>query len=79
MLHRSDRWSSARSSGQRPDQVARRSGDYFTVTDEPMTQPHNLKSENGPSSSFLIGCIFAVVIAAAGYGSARNIRSRKAS
>ena len=54
-------------------------GDYFTVTDEPMTQPHNLKSENGPSSSFLIGCIFAVVIAAAGYGSARNIRSRKAS
>jgi hypothetical protein len=49
-------------------------GDYFTVADEPATDPRTFKSENKSSAKTLVSLLLGLLVAAVGYGGARRLR-----
>jgi hypothetical protein len=53
-------------------------GEYFSVSDEPTTEPLTLKSKD-QSSTQLLGALFGVLLALVSYGSARRLTVKKSS
>src|SRR6185437_5454670 len=51
-------------------------GEYFSVSDEPTSEPRALTSKNQRPSTNLIGALLGIVLAFAGYGSARRLTKK---
>jgi LVIVD repeat-containing protein len=52
-------------------------GDYFSVSDDPTTEPLSLKSENRPASDAIIGAVIGVLMAAAVFRKRRVTRGKR--